>query len=200
MKSKILVIDCTAEKLHFLEFVQPILDAIQKSNTNKSKKTALDCSVVHYSKLTEKQALNADAIILTGTSLADNTHLQHIAKFGFLKNYQKPVLGICAGMQIIAKVFGAEIEKRKSTEIGNIKIKISKDDLLFAGLENGFAAYALHNNSTTLPKNFELLASSSLCKVQAFRHKSKPIYGVEFHPEVGSKKVLRNWLEIVLKN
>ena len=185
MKPKILVIDCTAEKLHFPEFVQPVLDAIPDN---------MAPNVVHYSKLTEKQALNADAIILTGTSLADNAYLKHIKKFRFLKNYQKPILGICAGMQIIAKVSGAKIEKKKSTEIGNIRIKIVKSDPLFKYIEKEFTAYALHNNSTTLPKNFILLASSQQCKVQAFRHKSKLIYGVEFHPEIGDKKVLRNWL------
>ena len=197
MKSKILVIDCTSgDKLHFLEFVQPVLDTIEvNSKTNNPKKTISDCSVVHYSKLTERQASDADAIILTGTSLADNTYLQHIGKFNFLKNYRKPVLGICAGMQIIAKVFGAKIEKRKSTEIGNIKIKVVKSDPLFKDIEKEFTAYALHNNSTTLPKNFILLTSSQQCKVQAFRHREKNIYGVEFHPEVGNKKVLRNWLK-----
>jgi|SRR3989344_2688295 len=196
MNSKILVIDCTSgNKLHFMEFVQPILDAIP----NKTK-----AIVVHYPKLSEKHIKNSDAIILTGTSLADNAFLKHAQKFGFLRNCEKPVLGICAGMQIIAKVFGAKIEVSKSPEIGNIKIRILKDDLLFAGLgkelpgtessKNEFTAYCLHNNSATLPKNFELFASSQQCKVQAFRHKSKQIYGVEFHPEVGDKKVLRNWL------
>ena len=189
---EILVIDCTSgNKLHFMEFVQPILDAISKGTK---------AIVVHYSKLSEKHAKNSDAIILTGTSLADNVYLLHAAKFNFLKNYKKPVLGICAGMQIIAKVFGAKIEKRKSTEIGNTKIKIVKDDLLFAGLEKEFTAYALHNNSTTIPKNFELLASSKKCKVQAFRHNEKPIYGVEFHPEVGAKKVLVNWFKLAKLN
>ena len=197
MKPKILVVDCTSEKLHFPEFVQPVLDAIQGSGSaKKSSKSGFDYSVVHRSKLTERQAMNAQALILTGTSLADNAYLKNISKFNFLKNYEKPVLGICAGMHIIANVFGAKIEKRKSAEIGNIKVEISKDDSLFAGMGNEFIAYALHNNSTTLPKNFILLASSQQCKVQAFRHKSKPIYGVEFHPEVGSKKVLVNWLGI----
>ena len=58
-----------------------------------------------------------------------------------------------------------------------------------------FEAYELHNYSVKPSKDFEILAKSKKC-VQAIKHKSKPIYGILFHPEVRNKWIIKRFLKL----
>ncbi len=175
----ILIISTCREKLHEPEFAKPIEKIIKENN--------LKFRTIHYSKLTPRIISSSDKIIITGTSLQDNEFLSHIGKFEFIKKYKRPVLGICAGMQIISLLFGAKI--RKKTEIGFYKENFKKE---FLGLRGEHEVYHLHNNYTTLPKNFESYTKSEI--PQAIKHKQKEIYGVLFHPEVRNAKLIENFI------
>ncbi|MAF51211.1 MAG: hypothetical protein CMH64_03915 [Nanoarchaeota archaeon] len=94
----ILVISVCENKLHEEEFVKPVTDLLE------------NYKVVHYSELKE---VKEDKIIICGTALKDNSYLDHLDKFSWLKNFKGKVLGICAGMQIIGKVLGKELEEDK---------------------------------------------------------------------------------------
>lgn len=172
----ILIIKTNKEKLHDLEFVNPIANLISEKTTIK-----------HYSKFTKKDLEKADKIIITGTSLQDNEFFKEIKSFEFLKTISKPVLGICAGMQIISLIFGAQ--KKGQTEIGFYKENFKQN---FLGLNKEQEVYHLHNNYTTLPKKFQQFTSSKI--PQAIKHKQKEIYGVLFHPEVRNKEVIENFI------
>jgi GMP synthase (glutamine-hydrolysing) len=65
-----------------------------------------------------------------------------------------------------------------------------KDNPLFSG---DFRAYSLHTIRVDLPDEFEVWAQSAKC-VQAIKHKTKPIYGVLFHPEVRNQEILKNFV------
>jgi GMP synthase (glutamine-hydrolysing) len=119
----------------------------------------------------------------------DTTTLNRIARFNWLKNFNIPVLGICAGMQTIGLVFGGYLENCR--EIGMIKIETFKKNILFSST---FQAYSLHNYSLEPPAEFEMLAKSENC-IQAIKHKNKDIYGVLFHPEVRNKEVIQNFIQ-----
>jgi len=104
----------------------------------------------------------------------------------YLKNVNFPVLGICAGHQYMARFFGGNAEPSKVPEFGKIELTLlGKDNELFEGVPEKSIVWESHNDEVTiLPKDFELLAKSENCKIQAMKHKNKPFYGLQFHPEV----------------
>ena len=98
-----------------------------------------------------------------------------------------PILGICLGHQAICETFGGEIIKAPKPMHGKIsEIKHSNTDL-FMGLPNPLKVTRYHSlvvNENTLPKDLEITAKSLDDNlIMGIRHKSLPIYGVQFHPE-----------------
>ena len=174
----ILVVDVTKEKLHSLEFVKPIEDILKE-----------DYFVKKFDKVTNGDLKKADKVIICGTSLKDNYFLEKLDKFGWLKNFEKPVLGICAGFQIIGLVFGAK--KKEKLEIGYFDENFGKD---FLGFKGKFQVYHLHNNYLELGKDFEIFNKGGFA--QAVKHKEKPIYGTLFHPEVRNKEMILNFVNL----
>ena len=79
-----------------MEFVSPILAVAEKLDK---------CTVKHYLDVSEQDLDGSDRIILSGTALKDNGFLAQPERFQWLKETEKPVLGICAGMEIIGAVF-----------------------------------------------------------------------------------------------
>src|SRR3989344_5148282 len=103
MKSpKILVMNVCKEKLHYYEFVKPIEDVLRREGFEFYTK--------HYTKFDDKD-LKADKIIICGTSLKDNDFLEHLNFFTWIPFYEKPILGICAGMEIISSIFELDVTK-----------------------------------------------------------------------------------------
>lgn len=172
----ILVINVNKYKLHDLEFINPITDLFKKFK------------VVHYRDLKQKNIDSAEKIIIAGTSLKDDEYLKDIEIFSWIKNCKKPILGICAGMQILALINGAKLKKAK--EIGQTEIKILKEDPLIKDIKK---VYSLHQFSVTLPKGFDLLAKSSK-SIQVIRRDNH--YGLMFHPEVFNKELIKGFLNI----
>jgi GMP synthase-like glutamine amidotransferase len=178
----ILVIDMNWKKnsLAYYEFVLPIIAITQKID---------DCTVKHYLDFSKKDLNHCSRVILSGTTLEDNQFLTKIQRFDWLKTIELPVLGICAGMEAIGKVFGARL--LQSLEIGMTKINTVKENLLFNG---DFRAYSLHSFCVEPVSPIEVLAESSLC-VQAIKHKTKPFYGVLFHPEVRNHEIISRFIQ-----
>jgi len=174
----ILIIDLNEKpnSLHYLEFITPITDLIKNSK------------VIHFSNLKPKD-LKANKIILAGTSLKNSSYLKQYKKFSWIKEINKPLLGICAGMQIIAKVFNSKITK--NTEIGPTLITKSSNHKLFNNIKE---VYSLHNLSITLPKYFKIHLKSKK-SIQAIKHNTKEIYGALFHPEVLNKELILKFTE-----
>jgi len=158
-----------------LEFLNPIVNLIGKT---------VDYELTNISNA-EKKSVGVDKIIICGTAVADNDYLQN--NFEWLKDFNKPVLGICSGIQIIAKTFGGVIIPKK--EIGMVEIKGE----LFG--QKKFKAYALHTNGISKLSKFKILARSKK-SIQAIKHKSKEIYGVMFHPEVRNEWIINEFIKI----
>jgi GMP synthase-like glutamine amidotransferase len=177
----ILVVDMNFKKdsLGFPEFVSPII----------SVATELDeCFVKHYLEMKQEDISNCSKIILSGTALKDNATLNQTDRFKWIKDCNKPILGICAGMQTTGLVFGAHLET--CLEIGMTQIATLKANPLFSST---FRAYELHNYSVQPSIEFDVLADSAKC-VQAIKHKQKDIYGVLFHPEVRNKEIIQHFI------
>jgi len=127
-----------------------------------------------------------DGLVLSGGAprIGIETNLGNCAEY--LEKADFPVLGICAGHQYMARFFGGNAEPSKVPEFGKIELALlSKDNELFDGVPEKSIVWESHNDEVTvLPKDFELLAKSENCKIQAMQHKNKPLYGLQFHPEV----------------
>ncbi|MBI5229551.1 glutamine-hydrolyzing GMP synthase [Candidatus Micrarchaeota archaeon] len=102
-----------------------------------------------------------------------------------------PVMGICYGHQLIAKMLGGKVEKGGIKEYGKKELQtLNKEDLFF-GLEGKEIVWMSHGDEVKeLPPSFEAIASSDDCPIAASRGKASPqdqrftIYSVQFHPEV----------------
>jgi GMP synthase (glutamine-hydrolysing) len=113
-------------------------------------------------------------------------------RFAWLPGFPGPVLGICAGMQVIAGIYGGAV--REEVGIGMAEQEVVAPDPLLAGRER-FLAYELHSLSVVPPASFRVLAVSP-SGVRVIRHRERPVYGVMFHPEVRNEWLIRRFLSL----
>ena len=178
----ILVVNVCREKLHYYEFVKPIEDIVGGDFVTK-----------HYLDLSSKDLENCSKVIICGTSLKDDEFVSDVEKFFWLKNFKKPVLGICAGFQIIGLVFGARMERKR--EIGYFKENFKKE---FFGCVGEVEVYHLHNNCISdFGDGWEIFSEGEI--VQAARVKGRKIYGVLFHPEVRNREMIRGFAKLMVE-
>ena len=96
-----------------------------------------------------------------------------------------PVLGICYGMQIGCQLLGAEVKNAKAREYGRAHLNLLDKGDLLQGVPQSTTVWMSHGDQVqTLPAEFVPLAATPTCPIAAVRHKSRPFYGVQFHPEV----------------
>lgn len=173
-----LIINVCAERLHNYEFIKPLEEILSIGGVK--------FRTIHYKQLSKADFTNASNIIICGTSLKDNEFLKDIKKFEWIRSFERPVLGICAGMQVIGMIYGGKI--KKGTEIGFYFENFEKK---FLGLVGNQEVYHLHNNFVDFKKLKEFeIACENENVVQAVKHKEKEIYGVLFHPEVRQKQLI----------
>lgn len=107
----------------------------------------------------------------------------------------KPVLGICLGSQLIAHALGARVYPNAKKEIGWYRVHLTsegKKDPLMKGA-NAPWVFQWHGDTFDLPRGARRLASSTLCKNQAFRYGDN-VYALQYHLEVDGP-MIREWLD-----
>ena len=98
-----------------------------------------------------------------------------------------PTLGVCYGMNLIVHLMGGEIAPADRREYGRAELIIDDSDTLFDGFTEGerTPVWMSHGDQVkVVPDGFEVLAHSANSHIGAFRHRTRPIFGVQFHPEV----------------
>lgn len=117
-----------------------------------------------------------------------------------------PILGICYGMQTLAEQFGGQVTSSKAKEFGHAEIVIEETSVLFEGFSSGslIDVWMSHGDHvSTLPDKFQLVASTPSAPIAAMQHSEKPIFALQFHPEVTHTKqgnaVLENFVFKVCK-
>lgn len=114
-------------------------------------------------------------------------------------NIGLPILGLCYGHQLIAHMCGGEVRQGEKREYGTTEVAIDNPVGVLEGLKPVEQVWMSHGDVVfSLPEGFEPLAHSYISPVAAFRHKTKPIYGLQWHPEVHHTKrgreMLRNFV------
>jgi len=115
-----------------------------------------------------------------------------------------PILGLCYGHQLIAQMVGGKVEPAEQREYGVAYVTIDNPIGVLKGLGKKEKVWMSHGDTVfTLPAEFEVLAHTENSPVAAFRHRTKPIYGLQWHPEVAhtenGMQMLRNFVFEVCK-
>ena len=114
-----------------------------------------------------------------------------------------PVLGICYGLQLIVMQLGGKVAHSTKREFGPAILEISKFNKLFKGFEGTSKeerkVWMSHGDKVeVLPDSFEMLARTENSPICAIKHVKKPIWGLQFHPEVhhtvNGRKIFRNFI------
>ena len=96
-----------------------------------------------------------------------------------------PVLGICYGMQLLVKNLGGTVAPAPSREFGRATLTIRKPGELFAGLDAQQTVWMSHGDKVTMETDdIETLATTPNCEYAACQLRGRPLYGIQFHPEV----------------
>jgi GMP synthase (glutamine-hydrolysing) len=144
------------------------------------------------------KSMRPKGIILSGgPDSVTNTYTPRVPKIVFDLNI--PILGICYGMQTLAEQMGGQVISADQKEFGYAELKINNESVLFSDLENSLNVWMSHGDQVQdLPDDFELVASTETAPIAAMQHNSKPIYALQFHPEVthteDGKVVLDNFI------
>ncbi len=105
---------------------------------------------------------------------------------------QLPVLGICLGAQLSARVLGATIRKNPQKELGWYRLERLAESPLLDGFPASFPMFQWHEDTFAIPAGARRLVQSAGCPNQAFQWGDR-LFGVQFHPEV-TAAVLDEWL------
>jgi GMP synthase-like glutamine amidotransferase len=147
-----------------------------------------------------------DVIVLSGSQrkLAEPGGIeQYTHEVDFIRNTQKPLLGICFGQQLLAMAFGAEVMDMGKMLEGFYMVQRISNDEIFEGLQEKFLVCESHREMVVdVPFDFELLANSLNCPIEVIKHGKLPVYGVQFHPErfddkhPAGKSILENFFKL----
>jgi GMP synthase (glutamine-hydrolysing) len=138
-----------------------------------------------------------DALIFLGGPMSVNDDLPYLGgEMELIRRAmarRQPILGICLGAQLIAHALGAKVRRNSAKEIGWYSLRFSEaaeNDRLFHGLA-AETVFHWHGETFDLPPGAELLASSDLCRNQAFRI-GEYVYALQFHLEV-TPDIIADW-------
>jgi GMP synthase (glutamine-hydrolysing) len=186
MTEKILILDFGSQ------YTQLIARAVREANVY--------CEIVPYNKpIVFDEMLKG--IILSGSPFSVNE--ENAPTVDVKSMVEKlPVLGVCYGAQLTAKLFGGRVDKSEKREYGRAALSIQnhEGDALFKNVSLTSQVWMSHSDTIKeLPQGFELLGTTESIPVAAFKsNTSKPLYGLQFHPEVyhsaEGKTILKNFL------
>jgi GMP synthase (glutamine-hydrolysing) len=141
----------------------------------------------------------ADAVVLSGSSAPWSSH--DVARLDGLGEAigGLPVLGVCAGLQLLARFAGGRVGPAAVPERGLLPVDVHDHGDLLHGLQDRIVVYQDHTDEVTeLPDGFRVLASSADCAVQAIADPARRWWATQFHPEESpdGDRIFRSFLEL----
>lgn len=152
--------------------------------------------------LEQARALNPDRILISpGPCSPKESGLSNEIIREFSKKV--PVFGVCLGHQCIGHTFGADVVVNYRMMHGKTSMIKHNGKDLFEGMPNPFPATRYHSlviDRKTLPDCLEVTAETEEGEIMGVRHKTLPIWGVQFHPESilteNGRQILKNFLKL----
>ncbi len=127
-----------------------------------------------------------------------------IATVRYALEHDVPVFGVCLGHQAIAEALGATVRQAEELMHGKTSLVEHDSSLIYRDVPQPFTATRYHSLAvvdSTVPKDLIVTSRTAGGVIMGLQHKSKPIYGVQFHPESvltqGGYQMLGNWLESI---
>ena len=149
---------------------------------------------------TPYEKLQADGAVLSGGALSlegTDTPLGRVAQW--IDDAPIPVLGICVGHQFLGRHFGGRVA-RAPAAFGRVEVQIDVPaHPMFSGLSSPLPVWTNHNDQVVeLPRGWTRLAHSATCPIEAMAHPTRPLWSVQFHPEVehteGGREIFRHFV------
>jgi len=156
----------------------------------------------HNQPITLSAKSKISGIILSGGKGNPYEPLNLTTNFVALNSFKVPVIGFCLGHEIIAALYRGRIKRLSEYHGRKEFITIDKpEDPIFEGIESEKVSLVKRHqfHVSVLPDEFESLASSETTPNEIIKHKSRPIYGFQAHPEVSGGdgiKMVENFLKI----
>ncbi len=145
-----------------------------------------------------------NGIILSGSQKMVGEGEYNLNYANYIFSFNKPLLGICYGYQLISKYFGGEVKKAKKGHKGFEEIILIEKSKIFKGFDKKFEMYESHfeevKETKSFNKNFKIIAKNKEGGIEAIEHLKLKIYGCQFHPEESfdlGKRFLYNFIEEV---
>jgi len=145
-----------------------------------------------------------DGVVLSGSRamLSDRaTRTKYSSETEAAVDTSTHVLGICFGHQLLGAAFGSRVQKTERPTRKYVRTRVLDQSGLFAGLSETISVFESHYEVVeTTPRPFKLLAESESSRVSAMKHRNRPIWGIQFHPERNSERnpdgrtILRNFI------
>lgn len=166
----ILILNCGSTKTRFIEDVVDEFD---------------DYKTIPILDLQPGDLADVNGVIISGAPIlvTEQDISTYLSQLTWLKTTNLPVLGICFGHQLIGITFGSFASRMKEDRDWQL-IDIIEECPLFDKLPNEFEMMEDHCETISIPPGFKLVAASDACVNEAMQHKEKPIFGVQFHPEI----------------
>ena len=150
---------------------------------------------------TPTEEITADGMILSGGAPRVAWEAPKLGNCGdYIDKLEIPILGLCVGQQFMALHLGGTAGSATTPEYGLVELEVIDQGGLFKGLPTKFNVWGNHNDEVKTAPGFKILAKSKDCINEAMQHESRPLYGLQFHPEVNDTqfgdKILANFVEV----
>ncbi|MBO0888729.1 gamma-glutamyl-gamma-aminobutyrate hydrolase family protein [Candidatus Bathyarchaeota archaeon] len=189
------------------------LEKAEQAKRNLTKCTGQPLQVIDYKApglVDTVEEASPDLAILTGSNFMlskSDTQKVFQPEMDLVRKLDIPFLGICFGHQLIGAAYGVKITDLGQTIRAFKEVTLLSSDPVFDGLPQTIRVSESHRQAlTNVPKGFRHLAESSTSRVEAIAHETRPIYGVQFHPERSDDKnphgqqIIRNFLKLVAES
>jgi len=189
------------EKILILDFGSQYTQLIART----VREASVFCEIIPYNKeIVYEPGLKG--IILGGSPFSVNEENAPVVDVKAMTE-KVPVLGICYGAQLTAKLYDGRVDKSDKREYGRAIFSKLKEDTLLQNISSTSQVWMSHADTIIkLPDGFELLGTTESIPVAAFKQNSNgafPLYGLQFHPEVyhstEGKTILKNFLVNICK-
>jgi GMP synthase (glutamine-hydrolysing) len=164
----------------------------------------LDHNTAHLNDVVLQK--DPDIVILTGSNFMlskPDTRMVFQPEMDLVRKLDRPFLGICFGHQLIGATYGSEVADLGHNIREYKEVKLIGKDPIFDGLPISIRVSESHRQALTrVPEGFHHLAESATSQVEAIRHQTRPLYGLQFHPERSDEKhphgriILQNFLKL----